>query len=53
MPRGKELEQLPMGKTLPGAGKDLGFFRRDTLQSFNRNTQPKPSSIRDGPDDNA
>ncbi|WP_156324561.1 hypothetical protein [Bacillus sp. FJAT-27245] len=53
MPRGKELEQLPMGKTAPGAGKDLGVFKRDTLKSFNRTTQPKPSLIREGTDTDA
>ncbi|WP_316569022.1 hypothetical protein [Neobacillus sp. YIM B06451] len=52
MPRGKELEQLPMGKIAPGAGKDIGPFRRDSLKTINRTTHPMPASIRKGADDN-
>jgi hypothetical protein len=45
MPRGKELEQLPAGNVAPGAGKDLGRYRRESLESIVQNEQPKPSDI--------
>ncbi|WP_059170584.1 hypothetical protein [Bacillus sp. FJAT-27445] len=48
MPRGKELEQLPMSNSLPGAGKDRGPFTRDSLGGMPRKSQPVPSSIREG-----
>ncbi|WP_181884620.1 hypothetical protein [Neobacillus piezotolerans] len=53
MPRGKELEQLPMGNIAPGAGKDKGQFKRDSLESLNHGTQPHPSSIKDGRENKA
>ncbi|WP_175384336.1 hypothetical protein [Bacillus sp. FJAT-27225] len=46
MPRGKELQQLPMSTIAPGAGKDRGPFERQSLKSVARDTQPQPSSIR-------
>ncbi|WP_192894733.1 hypothetical protein [Neobacillus notoginsengisoli] len=48
MPRGKELEQLPMSTVAPGAGKDRGPFARDSLTGINGNEQPRPSSIKGG-----
>ncbi|MED4204006.1 hypothetical protein [Neobacillus mesonae] len=45
MPRGKELEQLPMSHTLPGAGQDTGKFNREVLGSSVQNVQPQPSEI--------
>lgn len=45
MPRGKELEQLPAGKVAPGAGKDQGRYRRESLESIEQNEQPQPSQI--------
>lgn len=45
MPRGKELEQLPAGKTAPGAGKDQGHFQREILESIEQNEQLQPSGI--------
>lgn len=45
MPRGKELEQLPAGKVAPGAGKDLGPYKREILESIEQNEQPQPSEI--------
>ncbi|ALC90411.1 malate dehydrogenase [Bacillus sp. FJAT-18017] len=46
MPRGKELQQLPMSNIAPGAGQDRGPFERSSLKSITRDTQPQPSSIR-------
>lgn len=45
MPRGKELEQLPAANIAPGAGKDKGRFRRETLVSTVQKEQPQPSDI--------
>lgn len=45
MPRGKELEQLPMSNIAPGAGKDAGRFDRERLGSIVQNAQPQPSDI--------
>ncbi|GHI00905.1 hypothetical protein [Neobacillus kokaensis] len=45
MPRGKELEQLPMSNTLPGAGKDAGKFNREILGSIVQNAEPQPNEI--------
>lgn len=45
MPRGKELEQLPMANIAPGAGKDTGKFNREVLGSIVQNNQPQPSEI--------
>ncbi|MBE3570582.1 MAG: hypothetical protein IMW92_10850 [Bacillales bacterium] len=33
MPRGKELEQLPMSNIAPGAGEDPGRFQRRDIKS--------------------
>lgn len=45
MPRGKELEQLPMANTAPGTGKDQGRYRREILESIEQNEQPEPKDI--------
>jgi hypothetical protein len=45
MPRGKELEQLPMANIAPGAGKDAGFYNREVLGSIVQNDQPEPADI--------
>ncbi|MBI0575907.1 MULTISPECIES: hypothetical protein [Bacillaceae] len=45
MPRGKELEQLPMSHIAPGAGKDAGKMDREVLGSIVQNEQPQPSEI--------
>ncbi|WP_066313557.1 malate dehydrogenase [Bacillus sp. FJAT-29814] len=45
MPRGKELEQLPMANIAPGAGKDVGPFEREVLGSIVSKERPKPSEI--------
>jgi len=45
MPRGKELEQLPMANIAPGAGKDAGGYKREVLGSMVQKTQPEPSDI--------
>ncbi|WP_187373177.1 hypothetical protein [Bacillus rubiinfantis] len=46
MPRGKELEGLPMTNTLPGAGKNPGDYEREVLGTITQTDQPQPSSIR-------
>ena len=45
MPRGKELEQLPMSHIAPGTGKDAGKMDREVLGSIVQNEQPQPSEI--------
>lgn len=45
MPRGKELEQLPMANIAPGAGKDASKFDRKVLGGVVPQTQPEPSDI--------
>lgn len=45
MPRGKELEQLPMGNTLPGAGKDMSKFDRDIATGITSDERPRPARI--------
>lgn len=41
LPRGKELEQLPMANTIPGAGK----FNREVLGTIVQDVQPQPNEI--------
>ncbi|MEH7107048.1 hypothetical protein [Bacillus sp. JJ1764] len=48
MPRGKELEQLPMSHISPGAGKDAGNFDREVLGSIVSKEQPQPGKIQRG-----
>lgn len=45
LPRGKELEQLPMANTIPGAGKDAGKFNREVLGTIVQDVQPQPNEI--------
>jgi hypothetical protein len=45
MPRGKELEQLPMANMAPGAGKDAGKFDREILGTIISKEQPQPSKV--------
>lgn len=45
MPRGKELEQLPMTDSAPGAGKNASQFDREVLESIVSKEQPQPSEI--------
>jgi predicted nucleotidyltransferase len=46
MPRGKELEQLPMANISPGAGKDASRNNRRELFGSNvQGEQPEPSDI--------
>ncbi|WP_462411850.1 hypothetical protein [Neobacillus sp. Marseille-QA0830] len=45
MPRGKELEQLPMANTLPGAGRDKSQFRRERIAGIVSNAEPQPGEI--------
>ena len=45
MPRGKELEQLPMSNIAPGAGKDASSINREVLGGSVREIQPQPSDI--------
>ncbi len=45
LPRGKELEQLPMANTIPGAGKDSGKFNREVLGTIVQDVQPQPNEI--------
>ncbi len=47
MPRGKELEQLPMANIAPGAGKDSSPTNRDILTSGYSNEGPFPSKAGD------
>jgi hypothetical protein len=43
LPRGKELEQLPMANTLPGAGKDTSKMNRTELSGITEGDMPKPA----------
>lgn len=45
MPRGKELEQLPMSNIAPGAGKDATLNNREVLGGIVQGEQPEPSEI--------
>ena len=45
MPRGNELEQLPMANIVPGAGKDASRNNREVLGSIVQGEQPHPSDI--------
>jgi hypothetical protein len=45
MPRGKELEQLPMANTLPGAGEDMSEFNREILSGITTDVRPRPGKI--------
>lgn len=45
MPRGKELEQLPMANIAPGAGKDASNTNREVLESIVQQDQPRPGNV--------
>lgn len=45
MPRGKELEQLPMAATSPSIGKDEGAFARKSLEGLEQKQQPEPAEV--------
>ena len=45
MPRGKELEQLPIANIAPGAGKDASNENREVLEGIAQNTQPQPADL--------
>ncbi|MFT9597780.1 hypothetical protein [Mesobacillus sp.] len=45
MPRGKELEQLPMANTLPGMGGDRSKFDRDVLTGITNDERPMPAKV--------
>jgi hypothetical protein len=45
MPRGKELEQLPMANIAPGAGEDAGSYNREVLGGMVQKEQPQPAKI--------
>ncbi|WP_174727966.1 hypothetical protein [Mesobacillus harenae] len=46
MPRGKELEQLPMANTLPGMGDDQSKFNRQIISGITEDEQPQPAKIK-------
>lgn len=46
MPRGKELEQLPMANTLPGMGEDRSKFDRDVMTGFTADVRPIPAKLK-------
>lgn len=45
MPRGKELEQLPMANTMPGAGEGHSKFDRDVLTGITTDESPMPAKV--------
>jgi hypothetical protein len=45
MPRGKELEQLPMSNIAPGAGDDRSKMDREILGSIVEEERPRPNKI--------
>ncbi|WP_213367746.1 hypothetical protein [Mesobacillus boroniphilus] len=47
MPRGKELEQLPMGNTLPVMGEDRSKFDRDVLTGITSDERPRPAKVKE------
>lgn len=47
MPRGKELEQLPMANTLPGMGEDRSKFDRNVLTGITTDVRPMPAKVKD------
>lgn len=46
MPRGKELEQLPMAQIAPGAGEDAASTNREILTSTVDENGPFPSAVK-------
>lgn len=51
MPRGKELEQLPMANIAPGAGKDASSTNREVIGGSVQFVQPEPSRIQNDNED--
>jgi hypothetical protein len=47
LPRGKELEQLPMANTLPGMGEDRSKFDRDVLTGITTDVRPEPAKVKE------
>lgn len=47
MPRGKELEQLPIANTLPGMGEDRSKFDRNVLTGITTDERPMPAKIKE------
>jgi hypothetical protein len=45
MPRGKELEQLPMSNIAPGAGMDQQKLNRRSMEGVVQREQPEPADI--------
>ena len=45
MPRGKELEQLPMANMTAGAGKDHGKSDWGIMDNIEQNERPQPSEV--------
>jgi hypothetical protein len=45
LPRGKELEQLPMANIAPGAGRDTSSTNREVLGGIVQKVQPQPSNV--------
>lgn len=43
MPRGKELEQLPMANSLPGMGEDRSKYNREILTGITENAGTQPA----------
>lgn len=52
MPRGKELEQLPMANTLPGMGENRSKFDRDILTGITTDERPMPAKMNEDADGN-
>ncbi|MBT2757328.1 hypothetical protein J7E71_15470 [Mesobacillus foraminis] len=46
MPRGKELEQLPMANTLPGMGEDRSKYNREILGGITTGERPQPEKVK-------
>jgi hypothetical protein len=47
MPRGKELEQLPMSNVAPGAGDNKSKYNREYLGGMTEEERPYPSKAKD------
>lgn len=45
MPKGKELEQLPMANIAPSAGMDHGRKNQKSLGGNSQKEQPKPAEV--------
>ncbi|MEH7345407.1 hypothetical protein V7122_16240 [Bacillus sp. JJ1532] len=45
MPRGKELEQLPMANVAPGAGDDSSLMDREILRGITEEEEVAPAKV--------